>query len=405
MKSQSLTRRSFLEKSVMGTAAGFTLGAGSSTRGVSNEPTIVPVKLAPGEKLRVGIIGCGNRSRAHISAINHYEGMEVAALCDILPEMMEEKKKLVQGGNPRLYTDYEEMVRQEDLHAVAIATPNTVHQGPAVGALEAGKHVLCEKPLTLDVSGAKAIIETADRNRKVLQVGTQSRHSPAYARLAQLIREGLVGRPLYAWIHSFRADWRKLDPDPEVDARINWRMKREEGGDVTYEMGIHTIDLFNWFLDSEPVEITCMGGVHNEKLEKRDSWDHTALAVRYANGALVTYGANLYSCGSPGPDILFGDVATLQVGGRRTNKIVLQTRTYWRPYGMKEDSRAQTQEITLPSGPIDASTLQFGYFLEAVQGRKPPFPSGRDHLPAVLICKGAAMSAEQRRHIKSSEVV
>jgi predicted dehydrogenase len=77
-------------------------------------------------------------------------------------------------------------------------------------------------------------------------------------------------------------DWRKLFPDPEEDSRKNWRMKQSEGGAVVYEVGIHTIDVYNWFIGSEPVEITCLGGVHNKRLQKRDSWDHAGVVVRYA---------------------------------------------------------------------------------------------------------------------------
>ena len=401
---KSLTRRSFLEKGALAASA-IKLGNPSLRKEVQSKPSIVPTQLGAGEKLRVGILGCGARSPAHIKAVNHYDQMEVGALCDILPEKMNEKLKLVKSGNPRLYTDYEEMLKQEDIHAIAIVLPNTLHRPASVSSLDSGKHVLCEKPLTLDVAGCKAIIEAADRNRKVIQVGTQSRHYPDYVELARQIHNGLVGQVLYAWIHTFRVDWRKLHPDPEVDARINWRMKQEEGGAVIYEQGIHTIDLFNWFLDSQPEEISSIGGVHNKTLEKRSSWDHAGVMVRYANDALVTYGGNLYSCGGPGPNILFGEGGSLEVGDKGSGRAALYTRTYWRPYAMGEDPRAKTKEIFLPKPSLDPSTLQYGHFLDAVQGKAAVFPSARDHLPAVQIARGALMSMAQRRHIRASEVL
>ncbi len=397
MRYTKLTRRALIEGTVLGTAGVAAAGAA---------PSIIPTKLEDGEKLRVAILGCGNRSRWHIRAVNHYDGIEIAAMCDILPEMMAEKKALIQAGKPepRLYTDYQEMLKQDDLHAVAIVLPNTLHREASVACLDAGKHVLCEKPLTLDVSGCKDIIAAADRNRRVLQVGTQSRHSPAYTALARQVHDGLIGEVLYAWIQTFRADWRKIYPDPEKDSRLNWRMKQSEGGAVIYEQGIHSIDVFNWLIDSEPQEITCIGGVHNDRLQDRTSWDHCGTVVRYANGALATYGGNLYSCGGPGPDILFGDKSTLQVGSRTSSSAKLFNRTYWRPHGMGEDPRAETREIELPEVTVNPSFEQWGYFLESVQGKKKPFPSARDHMPAVQIARGSLLSAAERRHIKASEI-
>lgn len=405
MSGKSLTRRSFLESNVMATAGvGLAGGHLKGAAAVAAE-SIIPTRLERGEKLRVAILGCGNRSKNHIRAVNHYgDQFEVHALCDILPEMLEEKKQLVESGAPKLFRDYQKMLSDEELHAVIIVLPNTLHREAAVAALDAGKHVLCEKPLTIDVADTRQIIAAADRNRRVLQVGTQSRHSPSYAALAKKLHEGLIGNVLYGWAQTFRADWRKLHPDPEVDSRINWRMKQAEGGAVVYEQGIHLLDVFNWFIDSEVEEVTCLGGVHNQRLEKRDSWDHAGIVVRYANGALMTYGGNLYSCGGPGPDVLFGDGATLQFGSRSSDRATVHRRAYWRPYDAAESPGAKTEEITLPSSKVDPTNLQYADFLEAVQGNKPVFPSARHHLPAVEIARGSLLSAAERRHVRASEI-
>jgi predicted dehydrogenase len=117
----------------------------------------------------------------------------------------------------------------------------------------------------------------------------------------------------------------------------------------------------------------------------------------------LTYGGSLYSCGGPGPDILFGEKATLEIGSRRSSRAKMYKRAYWRPYG-KGGGRAVAEDIALPETKVDASTLQYLHFLDAVQGKKPPFPSAQDHLPAVLIARAALMSQAEGRHIKASEV-
>lgn len=404
MGNGDVTRRSFLEKS-MAASAGIGLASQALVGAADAADDVKAVRLGEGEKLRVGILGCGNRSKAHISAINHYENlMEVGALCDILPEMLEEKKGLVKGGAPRLFTDYEKMLKAGGLDAVAVVLPNTLHREGTIASLEAGMHVLCEKPLTLEVADTKAIIAASERTGRIVQVGTQSRHAPGYAALAEKLREGLIGPVLYGWAQTFRADWRKIHADPKEDSQKNWRMKQSEGGSVTHEMGIHTIDAFNWFIGSDPVEISCMGGVHNTRLQARDSWDHAGLVVRYANGAMLTYGGNLYSCGGAGPDVLFGEKGTLEIGSHGAQKAVVRRQAYWRPHDAASGGKHETDEIALPKMELDPSTTQYLHFYEAVQGKKRAFPSARDHLPAVVIARGALMSQAERRHVQALEV-
>jgi len=406
MTHKRLSRRSFIETSVLGATVGTGIGTVSTVNSAVQEKQIIPVKLGSNEKLKIAILGCGNRSRTHIEAVNYYhDRMEIIAMCDILPEMLEEKQKLVKAGKPRLYTDYEKMLKQEDLHAVAVVLPNTVHRNGTIASLEAGKHVLCEKPLTIDVSETRDIIQASKRTRRIVQVGTQSRHSAGYNALAAKLREGLIGRPLYGWAQNFRMDWRKIYPDPKVDSKRNWRMKQSEGGSVVYEMGIHTIDVFNWLIDSEPEEITCLGGTHNKKLQKRDSWDHAGVVVRYENGAMMNYGGNLYSCGGQGPDVLFGDEMSLVIPSRSAGSTTMYRRPYRRPHGMQESAPAEVKKISLPKSGVNPSIGQFEYFLEAVQGKKPVFPSAEDHLPAVIIARGSQMSVDERRHVKASEVI
>ena len=354
----------------------------------------------------MAILGCGARSVSHINAVNHYnDKIEIVALCDLFPEKLEAKKKLIKTGSPETYTDYQKMLKRDDIHAVINVAWNKFHKEGSVACFDAGKHVLCEKPLSLTVTECKDIIAAAEKNKKVLQVGTQMRHNPGYAELAAQIHNGLIGNILYAWVHFFRSDWLKLFKDPGEDSRKNWRMKQSESGGINFEQGIHFYDLFNWFINSTPAIITSIGGNNNPKLQKRDSWDHSGLIVHYNNNALLTSGANLYSCGGPGQNCLFGDKATITIQPAGSGaKVTRYQRTYRRPFGMKEDPRRGSKELTLPSASFDTTTLQLGHFYDAVQGKKKPFPSGHDHLPAVQIARGSQIAAIEQRHIKASEV-
>ncbi len=396
MKDFSISRRALLE----------TAGAGVVAAALSPAaaPAIEPVKLGPNEKLRVGILGCGNRSEAHLASLNSVDNIEVAAFCDILPEKMEKNGKLLKKGTPQRFTKWEEMLKKADLHAVGIILPNTLHKDAIIACLQAGKHVLCEKPLTMNVPDCQEVIKAFDRYKKVVQVGTQRRHSAGYHELAQKLREGLIGEILYGYANTFRADWIKLYPDPAVDSAKNWRMHQAEGGAVIYEMGIHCLDVFNWMIDSQPVEVTAMGGTHNKKMQKRDSWNYCGTVVRYANGALMTYGGHLYSAAGSPPEFLYGDGGTLQLTGEGGGAVRVVKAPYWRPFKERGENPArEDNKIELPrSG--NTTTAQWSYFYESVQGKKPVFPSPRHHLPAIQIAHGSLVSQAQRRHVKVAEL-
>ena len=392
MPGKTMTRRHLM--------GGLSAAAAPATRPAGIEP----VRLSGGEKLRVGILGCGNRSQAHLASLASVDNIEVAALCDIVPEKMEERGKLVKTGAPRRFTDYQKMLKEADLHAVGIVLPNTLHREAIIACLQAGKHVLCEKPLTMNVPDCRQVIQAFDRYRRVVQVGTQRRHSAGYHELARKLREGAIGEILYGWVNTFRADWIKLFPDPAEDSAKNWRMRQAEGGAVIYEMGIHLLDLFNWLINSFPVEVTAMGGVHNKKLQKRDSWNHVGTVVRYSNGALLTYGGHLYSSAGSPPDFLYGDEGTLEVPGENAQAARIVKAPYWRPFRERgENPRAQTTQLPLPPTG-NTTTAQWSYFYESVQGKKPVFPSPRQHLPAIQIAHGSLVSAAERRHIKVEEL-
>lgn len=405
MMSDELTRRTFLEKSVLATA-GVGLALTSANCASESQPAITPLKLSAGEKVRVGVLGCGARSVHHIRGINYNKDkFEVVALCDLIPEKMEEKKKLIETGDPALYTDISEMLKRDDMHAVVNITSNTFHKDGTVLSLDAGKHVLCEKPMAMNVTDCKAMVAAGDRNKKALQIGTQRRHSPDYVALEKKIRDGLVGNILYGWVNAFRVDWLKLFEDPREDEEKNWRMRQDLSGGVIYEQGIHSLDLFNWLIGSKPVTITCLGGNNNMRLQKRDSWDHAGVVVQYENGALMTFGGNLYSCGGPGPDVLFGDKATLTFGRFGSSQATLSTRTYWRPFGMGEDPNSSQEKVELPKVNTLPTYLMWTYFFDAITGKKPVFPSGRDHIPALQIARGALQSMAEGRHVPADEVV
>src|SRR3546814_910212 len=166
------------------------------------------------------------------------------------------------------------MLEQDGLDAIAVITPPSLHKSLSVAAMEAGKHVFCEKPMALTVTDCNQMLEAVKRTGKALQIGTQRRHSNDYKLLADTIRNDSVGDILYSDLNDYRGDWRVPEEDEYPEGVSYWRLSQRESGGAVFEMGAHIIDVNNWIFDSEPVSVSSIQGVNNHSLRKRDSMDH-----------------------------------------------------------------------------------------------------------------------------------
>lgn len=398
MDLKKITRRGFLETG-MAAAAGLHLAVKGNNLLAHPRTALETRKLKRGERFRLGILGCGNRSRSHINAVNKVEELEVAALCDLAQAKMEERKKMVQRGSPRLYTNLEKMVRQEDLDGVVVVLPNYLHKEGAVAALEAGKHVLCEKPMALNVKDCSAMIAAAEQNRKVLQIGTQRRHSTTFNIVVETIRSAPLGRILYSDINTYRGDWAVVSQDPKEDSRINWRMDHKKHGGIAYEQGAHTIDINNWIIDSEPVEICGMMGVHNLALRERTSKDFAGCMVRYADGTITNYGGVCYRYGGGMPYTYFATHGTVWFDRRQLNI------EFGHPRGFPVDDSEIPESIIKDLPPRDGTDRQMAYFVKAMQGDADPYPSGYDGRRSIMISYGMEVAAQEKCTVQCSDLL
>lgn len=386
------TRRDFLKlTSVAAVGAGLSLNLrGQPPR--RSQISLRTRELAPGEKLGIGIIGCGARSAAHVSAINEVAEMEVRALCDILPEAMQARRENVRGFEPALYRDYRKLLEDPRVDAVVVVTPNDTHKDPVIAAFGAGKHVLCEKPMALYPADCDEMIAAQERAGRVLLIGTQRRHAPTHVEFVRRVHDGAIGKVLNAWMNDFRRDWRRMFKTEAEEIRGNWRYSNERSGGLAFEMSIHGIDHCNWIMNSAPVEVVAMGGVHNPRLRQRESSDHLGLIVRYANGAQLTYGASLYSAGGYGPDVISGTNGSAFIQG---NRMEIRRRDYGVVGGLGDF--VAEESFPLPAGSANVAMHQ--HFAAAMQGKVTPTADGAAGKMAVEIARAAENSAKEKRFV------
>ena len=157
-------------------------------------------------KLKVGIVGCGGIANGkHLPSMKKNGNFEIVALCDLIVERAEKAREEYGTEDARVYTDYAEMLKEEkDIEAVYVLTPNSVHAPVSIAAMEAGKHVMCEKPMAKTYAEAKAMVETSERTGKILTIGYQSRYRGDSAYLKQACENGDLGEIYYAKAHAVR---------------------------------------------------------------------------------------------------------------------------------------------------------------------------------------------------------
>lgn len=156
--------------------------------------------------IRIAVVGCGGIANGkHMPSLKRLPGVEMVAFCDIIPERAEKARKDFGTPDARVYTDYKEMLAKEaDVDAVHVCTPNRSHSFITIDALEAGKNVMCEKPMAKTSAEAAAMCEAAKRTGKKLTIGYQNRFRKETQYLHQLCEDGELGEIYFAKAHAVR---------------------------------------------------------------------------------------------------------------------------------------------------------------------------------------------------------
>jgi predicted dehydrogenase len=185
--------------------------------------------------LSFAVVGCGSFGSRRVNALVKL-GVRLC-LVDVDEELV---SRMAREAGCEYYTDYREALRRGDLDCVVVATPNKLHAPISIAAMEAGKHVLCEKPLARNPEEARAMVDAAVRNRVFLKTGSNLRYFSNVRKAKELVDGGMIGKPLFirGWIGH---DGKKV--------LHTWNVDREmAGGGTMLDNGAHILDLFRWFL-------------------------------------------------------------------------------------------------------------------------------------------------------------
>jgi len=157
------------------------------------------------DKLKIGIIGCGGIANGkHLPAIKRNGNFEIIAFCDLQLERAEKAKTEFGTADSKVYTDYKELLKEKEIQAVYVLTPNKSHTSISIDAMEADKHVMCEKPMAKTYEDAKKMVETANNTGKILTIGYQNRYRADSTYLKRACSNDDLGEIYYARAHAVR---------------------------------------------------------------------------------------------------------------------------------------------------------------------------------------------------------
>ncbi|WP_101842472.1 Gfo/Idh/MocA family protein [Halobacillus sp. Marseille-P3879] len=261
--------------------------------------------------INFAIVGCGRIAKKHVEAIKSTEGAELVSLCDVDIDRL--NKMASENNIERIYTSIDEMVKDSHIDVVNICTPNAVHADNAIEAIEAGKHVMIEKPIATCLEDADRILEAAKRNGVKATAVHQNRFNEAIQKTRKACEEGKFGEMSHG-VASIR--WNRNMGYYKQDS---WRGTVEHQDGVLMNQCIHNIDLLIWMMG--PVK--SVTGKTVTRFRDIEMEDVGSAILEFENGAIgIIEGAGtIYPTNLEETLNLFGSKGTACVGGIAVNKI------------------------------------------------------------------------------------
>jgi myo-inositol 2-dehydrogenase / D-chiro-inositol 1-dehydrogenase len=244
-----------------------------------------------GERIPTAMIGIGNRGAYVLKGVLEQANTKVAALCDLKPDKLDAAASIAAKDNPATYQDWRKVIDRKDMEAVFIATPPHLHSEMAIAALQAGKHVYCEKPIGITTSQVRDLVKVARSSNRVFISGQQLRSTSQLVQAVGKIREGVIGDVLMV-----KAQRHGSADIPHDFSSSDWYFDVNKSGGYLIEMSVHNLDACNWAIGSRPARASGFGGIQFYKNDPpgRTIFDCGVLSYDYVNGAKMSFTQSVF---------------------------------------------------------------------------------------------------------------
>ncbi len=245
----------------------------------------------PSKRIGAGMIGVGNRGSYLLRGVLDQENAKVLALCDIKPDRLDKAATAAAKDNPNTYREWRKVIERKDIDAVFIATPPNLHSEMAVAALQAGKHVYCEKPIGVTPAQVRAVVQAAKRSNKVFVPGQQLRSMSVYQQAIAKIREGVIGDVIM--VKAQRHAGTDINHDGSSG---DWYFDVVKSGGYLIEQSVHNLDLCNWAIGAHPTRACGFGAtvLYKNDPPGRTIYDCGSITYDYPGGIKMSFTQNVF---------------------------------------------------------------------------------------------------------------
>ena len=335
------------------------------------------------KKWTISLIGCGRISFKHIeAAIKNSDRLLLVAVCDPVLERAEQRKAEYQNAFPgaqvAVYANYRQMLEHEKPDICAIATESGNHPRIAIDCLEAGAHVICEKPMALSTKDADNMIATSRRTGKKLAVCFQNRFNAPVQKARRALEAGRFGKLLHGSIH---VRWNRNE---SYYAQAPWRGTWELDGGTLMNQCTHGIDLLQWMMGEDAVRVQALT---RRFLRPIEAEDFGAALIEFASGAvgIIEGSADIYPANLNETLSLFGERGSVVIGGLAVNRIETWRFADAAQFGDTEEAVLNPEEKDPPTVYGFGHSALYADFLDAIEQGREPLVSGEKGKKALEI--------------------
>lgn len=323
--------------------------------------------------LKVAVIGVGSMGENHARVYAHYEKTQLIAVADSNKEQAE---KVAKKLKVKAYSDYKEMLEKEDLDAVSIAVPTSLHKDVAVYAFKKRINVLLEKPIALTEEEAKEIIECAKKNNAKLMIGHIERFNPAVIELKKKLERGDLGE-------IYKIDVQRIGPFPQRISDVG----------VIIDLSVHDLDIIDYLINSTPSRIYAET---QQKLHPRFEDSVTAL-LSYQNGVLAVLNTNYLSPTKTRVLKIFGEKGMFQVDYLNQELYFYENKSFVENHWSNVTEGDLKKIIIEKKEPLQ---IEIEEFIRHISENTPPSADGEQGLNVLTIARLLIKSAAKKEIIE-----